>query len=90
MNFSEIEVAVDGVRAGITLNRPDKLNPLSTTTLNELVEAARQLDTRSGVKVVVISGRGRAFSDADSLVTALGDSESRAAAEAYLMRLGRR
>ena len=62
MNFSEIEVTLDGARAGITLNRPGKLNPLSTTTLNELVEAARWLDTRSGVKVVVISGRGRAFS----------------------------
>ncbi|WP_198157816.1 enoyl-CoA hydratase/isomerase family protein, partial [Mycobacterium celatum] len=62
MSFAEIEVTVDGARAAITLNRPDKLNPLSTTTLTELVEAARELDTRSGVKVAVISGRGRAFS----------------------------
>ncbi len=62
MKFSEIEVTVDGDRAGITLNRPGKLNPLSTTTLNELVEAARELDTRSGIKVVVVAGRGRAFS----------------------------
>lgn len=35
MNFSAIEVTVDGARAGITLKRPDKLNPLSTATLND-------------------------------------------------------
>jgi enoyl-CoA hydratase/carnithine racemase len=73
MNFSEIEVTVDGARAGITLNRPDKLNPLSTTTLNELVEAARQLGTRAGVKVVVISGRGRAFSAGADLASFTSD-----------------
>jgi hypothetical protein len=34
-------------------------------------------------------GTARAWNDADSLVTALGDAESRAAATAYLKRLGR-
>ncbi len=62
MEFSEIDVKVDGPRANITLNRPDKLNPLSTTTLNELVSAARHLDTLASVKVVVVAGNGRAFS----------------------------
>ncbi len=62
MQFSEIQVAVDGRRADITLNRPDKLNPLSTTALHELVDAARYLDTLAAVKVVVVAGQGRAFS----------------------------
>jgi enoyl-CoA hydratase/carnithine racemase len=62
MEFSEIDVKVDGPRGDITLNRPDKLNPLSTTTLNELVSAARYLDTLPSVKVVVVAGSGRAFS----------------------------
>jgi enoyl-CoA hydratase/3-hydroxypropionyl-coenzyme A dehydratase len=44
------------------LNRPDKLNPLSTATLEELVAAARWFDARPAVKVVVIAGNGRAFS----------------------------
>lgn len=84
MNFSEIEVAVDGARAAITLNRPDKLNPLSTTTLTELADAARQLDTRPAVKVVVISGRGRAFSAGADLAsfTAEGGPPPREAADA--------
>lgn len=84
MNFSEIEVTVDGARAGITLNRPDKLNPLSTTTLNELVEAARRLDHMPAVKVVVISGRGRAFSAGADLASfaAQGGPPPREAADA--------
>jgi enoyl-CoA hydratase/carnithine racemase len=75
MNFSEIEVTVDGARAGITLNRPDKLNPLSTDTLNELVGAARHLDTLSGVKVVVVAGRGRAFSAGADLASFVSAAE---------------
>jgi enoyl-CoA hydratase/carnithine racemase len=62
MEFSEIDVNVDGPRGNITLNRPGKLNPLSTATLNELVSAARYLDTLPTVKVVVVAGNGRAFS----------------------------
>ncbi|MBV8349462.1 MAG: enoyl-CoA hydratase/isomerase family protein [Mycolicibacterium sp.] len=62
MEFSEIEVIVDGPRADITLNRPDMLNPLGATTLTELVDAACHLDTLPAVKAVVVAGRGRAFS----------------------------
>ncbi len=62
MEFSTIEVTHSGSRGAITLDRPDKLNPLSTATLLELVEAARYLDSMPEVKVVVVGGRGRAFS----------------------------
>jgi enoyl-CoA hydratase/carnithine racemase len=61
MDFLTIEVGFSNTRGVITLNRPNKLNPLSTTTLTELVDAARFLDSRREVKVVVLSGRGRAF-----------------------------
>jgi len=60
--FTTIEVAADGPRGRITLNRPEKLNPLGTGTLQELIEAAHWLDAQVQVKVVVITGRGRAFS----------------------------
>ncbi len=61
MDFSTIEVSADHARGSITLNRPDKLNPLSAITLTELVHAARFFDADHKVKVVVVSGRGRAF-----------------------------
>lgn len=62
MKFDTIEVTVDGQRAALTLDRPAKLNPLSSHTLNEIETAARWLDTHDDLKVVVVSGRGRAFS----------------------------
>jgi enoyl-CoA hydratase/carnithine racemase len=62
MPFANIEVSAVGPRGRIALNRPDKLNPLSTETLQALVQAARWLDEQPDVKVVVLSGNGRAFS----------------------------
>ncbi len=61
MDFSTIEVSFSNARGAITLNRPEKLNPLSTLTLTELVDAARFLDSKQEVKVVIVRGRGRAF-----------------------------
>lgn len=62
MQFDTIEVAVDGPRGELVLDRPDKLNPLSSRTLNEIEAAARWFDGFDELKVVVVSGRGRAFS----------------------------
>lgn len=81
-----VDVAADGSRGSITLNRPEKLNPLSTQTLNELVAAARWFDARPEVKVVVVSGNGRAFSAGADLAAfggpAPGAAASREAADA--------
>ncbi len=86
MTFTTIEVDSDGPRGTIWLDRPDKLNPLSTETLLELAAAARGFDERPEVKVVVVGGRGRAFS-AGADVTAFrgphpGVAAQRAAADA--------
>jgi len=56
-----LEVETDGPIARITLNRPAKLNALSPQLLEELIEASRLLDARPDVKVVVVTGAGRAF-----------------------------
>ena len=62
MPFTAIEVCDHGPTGTITLNRPQKLNALSHETLTELAHAARWFDERPDVKVVVVSGAGRAFS----------------------------
>jgi len=89
MQFSEIAVDVDGPHGDITLNRPAKLNPLSTTTLNELVSAARYLDTLAEVKVVVVAGNGRAFSAGADLAS-FTTAESSAAVARDAADAGRR
>ena len=60
--FNTLLVEAEGPRGAITLNRPEKLNALSGELLEEMVEAARWLDSQPDVKVVVVSGLGRAFS----------------------------
>jgi enoyl-CoA hydratase/carnithine racemase len=50
----------DGV-ATITLNRPERLNAVNTTVICELVAAFDQADGDDGVRVVIVTGAGRAF-----------------------------
>jgi len=45
----------------ITVNRPQVLNALNKDTLNELCETFAKLNTDQGVKVIIISGNGKAF-----------------------------
>ncbi len=47
--------------ATITLNRPERLNALTFEVYAELRDTFRALDTESGVRAIVITGKGRAF-----------------------------
>jgi enoyl-CoA hydratase/carnithine racemase len=60
--FETLTVEADGPVGRLWLSRPDTLNPLSTGALEELATAARWFDSRRDVRVVVVGGRGRAFS----------------------------
>lgn len=55
-------VSLDGPVGRLTLNWPDKLNPLSVEVLVGIEAAARWFDSIPGLKVVVVSGEGRSFS----------------------------
>jgi enoyl-CoA hydratase/carnithine racemase len=62
MDFATLEVTADGPRGRLTLNRPHKLNAMSSAMLSELIDAAAWFNSRREVKVVVVDGRGRSFS----------------------------
>ncbi|MEX0781191.1 MAG: enoyl-CoA hydratase/isomerase family protein [Dehalococcoidia bacterium] len=64
--------------ATITLNRPDKLNAISATMHRELQDACAELSNDSTVRVVIVTGAGRAFS-------AGADLGARATSEAGLV-----
>ncbi|HEX2441976.1 MAG TPA: crotonase/enoyl-CoA hydratase family protein [Methylomirabilota bacterium] len=53
------EVA-DGV-ATLTLNRPDRLNAVNATSINDLVAALDAADADDAVRAVIVTGAGRAF-----------------------------
>jgi len=58
------EIVVDdrGPVGRITLNRPDKRNPIGPTTCGELVAALATLKTNADVRVVILTGAGTVFS----------------------------
>jgi enoyl-CoA hydratase len=61
MSFEAIEyTASDGV-ARITLNRPERLNAINTQLVADLRQAVIAANDDSSVKVLVLSGAGRAF-----------------------------
>jgi enoyl-CoA hydratase/carnithine racemase len=61
MNFETITVASDGAMGRLTLNRPERLNAMNALMLQELVAASRWFDEQREVRVVIVSGAGRAF-----------------------------
>jgi enoyl-CoA hydratase/carnithine racemase len=73
--FETLLAEVDGSVGTLTLNRPEKLNPLSTTTLREIAAAARWFDEQRDVKVVIVRGAGRAFSAGADLGSFTGPQE---------------
>src|SRR5439155_26645812 len=58
--FATILVDDTGPIARVTLNRPDKRNPISPATCGELVQALAGLQARREVRVVVLTGAGSA------------------------------
>jgi len=55
-------VEVEGAVATIRLNRPDKMNPLDRKTVAALNRTVKALERRDDVRVVILTGRGKAFS----------------------------
>jgi enoyl-CoA hydratase/carnithine racemase len=73
--FETLEATADGTIGHLTLNQPEKLNPLSTTALVEIAAAARWFDEQTHIKVVIVRGAGRAFSAGADLASFSGRQE---------------
>ena len=59
--MSTIRLAIEGPLARITLDRPDVLNAGNAEWVRDLGEVVARLERAAGVRVVVLSGAGRAF-----------------------------
>jgi enoyl-CoA hydratase/carnithine racemase len=60
--------------ATVTLNRPEKRNPLSLALMEELIATFRALGARRDVAVVILTGNGPAFSAGHDLSEMTGRS----------------
>jgi methylglutaconyl-CoA hydratase len=59
--FQTIEVKSDGGVATIALNRPDVRNAFDEVMIEELIRALEAIEEDKAVRVVVLTGNGRAF-----------------------------
>ncbi|HXR85152.1 MAG TPA: enoyl-CoA hydratase-related protein [Hanamia sp.] len=58
MNFSTLKTSVEDHILTITINRPDKLNALNQTVLNELDHAMDEVYKDKNIRAVIITGAG--------------------------------
>ena len=61
MDFKNIALDKEGGVGIVKMNRPAAMNALNSETLGELKEAFGHLKDDDGVKVIVITGEGKAF-----------------------------
>lgn len=62
MNYEHILYSVEGSIARVTLNRPERRNPLSVLTVSEIHHAFARARDDGQVRVVILTGAGKAFS----------------------------
>lgn len=86
MSYTQITLAVDRGIATLTLNRPDRLNAYTPQMRREIAAALRECDEDDAVRVVVVTGAGKAFC-AGADVSAGESSFDRSDDPDYLARL---
>lgn len=69
MEYSTLKFERDGRVATITLNRPEKRNAISTPMIEELFAALNAAEADSAVRVVILTGAGKAFCSGMDLET---------------------
>lgn len=62
MGYNNIEYETDDRLAFVTLNRPEKLNPLSHALRGEVYDAMKEAEADSAIGVIILRANGRAFS----------------------------
>ena len=63
MTTEQVQLAIDGQIATVTLNRPEKLNSITPEMLSALESFVSELDRNTDVRAVLVTGAGaRAFS----------------------------
>lgn len=61
MSFETLRYEVEAGVCTVTLDRPDKLNAVTSASIEELIVAFDQADRDDAVRAVIVTGAGRAF-----------------------------
>jgi len=77
---------VDGI-ATVTLNRPEKVNALTRELCEDLIAVLRRVTTDTAVRVIIVTGAGRAFCAGADLTVLGADGDALVAAGKEVARL---
>jgi 2-(1,2-epoxy-1,2-dihydrophenyl)acetyl-CoA isomerase len=72
-----VKVEVDAGVGWIRLNRPEKMNAIGMLTRGQLGDAIKQAERDDAIRVVVLTGSGRAFCSGADVTEMLGDGGMR-------------
>lgn len=61
MDYETLRYDVDGRILTLTLHRPERMNAFTGRMCNELIDAFDRADADDAIKVVIVTGAGRAF-----------------------------
>jgi len=61
VNYQQIKTDLEDGILTLTLNRPDKLNAFTETMMSEMIDVFTRANTDDDVRVIVVTGSGRAF-----------------------------
>jgi enoyl-CoA hydratase/carnithine racemase len=78
-DYVTIAFAIEGPVLRLTLNRPDKRNPIGPQTCGELVHALARASADPAVRVLVLTGAGAAFSAGGDLSQMAGGAAAESA-----------
>jgi len=59
--YTDLKYETDGAIATVTLDRPDRLNALSTGMLESFSRAVQAADADTNIRVIILTGAGRGF-----------------------------
>src|SRR4051795_12852310 len=85
-------LAIAGARATIRLNRPKHLNRLQPDDLEELLRLFDRIEADSAIRVLVLTGTGRAFSagyDLGSIAERAANAQEQTAGSAFEVMVNR-
>ncbi len=61
MEYKQIKCEIAESIMTVTLNKPERLNAINRIMMNEVMDALEKADADDGVRVVIVTGAGRAF-----------------------------
>ncbi|HEA65319.1 MAG TPA: enoyl-CoA hydratase/isomerase family protein [Desulfobacterales bacterium] len=84
MDDQNLLYQVDDQIAWITLNRPDKLNALDRPLWKGVQKAIQRADSDHDVRVMVLTGSGRAFCAGDDIAELTASKDPEIARDLFL------